>query len=517
MKKIITALLLMLAYHVNAHNSSKFTIELLNNLANQYQEVQIVSPDYAIVGKGEKFGAVDYNGKLILPIIYTKIEKFFDGMAVVIDGKYNYGYIDENFKLVIPCVYSDATEFCNGLAVVKIEKSTTKKKDYIDTEIDTDEGVCKFIDKKGQIDEVSSKMLSSFPQNNYDSRYGTYGEYGVFYCDDKIYFVESPGKVKSFHYKYDWPRLGKGYAIIHYDGKEGVVTNKGLVIPLKYDGIQEVGGYFGVKISNELTGSKCGLFDYDGKQIYPCNYDFVGYGFTVTHNGDEWKILDTQTNKTLNINEHDLDGVSLLNNNVIYLNSYDNISNRMMINKQGEILVKGVNVFYNHDNCIIAHGYDDNTYVINKEGKLIFVIKDKEMSPICDNFYMTHESLGGNMPRYGLLNAMGQEVLPCEYDEIRSEYGLFHLKKNGKITYFECIDVIDLLNKLNNNLNLGEQKVEKEDYKEGLAYYKKAKEILDILEENHHLLYPESPKILKEQVRELLNKEIERISELIKQ
>ena len=509
----------MLVFHVNAHNSSKFTIELLNNLANQYQEVQIVSPDYAVVGKGGKFGAVDYNGKLILPIIYTKIEKFYDGMAVIQDGKYKYGYIDENFKLVIPCIYSDATEFCNGLAVVEINKSTSERNDFI-SEFDNDKGVCKFIDKKGQIDEASSNLLSSFPQNNITNRYGTYGEYGVFYCDEKIYFVESPGNVKSFHYEYDWaPRLGKGYAIIHHDGKEGVVTYKGLIIPLKYNSIQEVGGNFMVEINSYVGGSQCGLFDYDGKQIYPCRYSFVGYGFTVTHNGDEWKILDTNTNETLVINDNKIKDVVPLNNNVISL-SYLNESetNIKIIDKKGKLLASGMRTFEKYNSCVVVNGLA-STCIVDNKGQLLFGYgqdeKWKYVEPICDNFYMTREWLGDNKLRYGLLNAMGQEVLPCEYDEIRSEYGLFHLKKNGKITYFECIDVIDLLNKLNNNLNLGEQAVEREDYKEGLAYYKKANEILDILEKNLHLLNPAIPNTFKK-TREYLNNAIESKSELIK-
>jgi WG containing repeat len=68
-------------------------------------------------------GILNTKGKLIVPMLYSRIWGFGDGLAAVSkDGKS--GYIDITGKVVIALQYDEASPFDNGLAIViKDEKS----------------------------------------------------------------------------------------------------------------------------------------------------------------------------------------------------------------------------------------------------------------------------------------------------------------------------------------------------------------------------------------------------------
>lgn len=66
----------------------------------------------------DKYGFIDKNGKLIIPLIYDSASSFSEGLALVKkDGKY--GYIDKKGEVVIPLIYDDAQIFSQGSAWVK--------------------------------------------------------------------------------------------------------------------------------------------------------------------------------------------------------------------------------------------------------------------------------------------------------------------------------------------------------------------------------------------------------------
>ncbi|WP_218081936.1 WG repeat-containing protein [Anthocerotibacter panamensis] len=69
-----------------------------------------------------KYGFIDRTGKLVIPAIYDRVEKFSEGLAVVKIGN-KYGYIDRTGKLVIPVKFNDAHAFKEGLAQVTISDS----------------------------------------------------------------------------------------------------------------------------------------------------------------------------------------------------------------------------------------------------------------------------------------------------------------------------------------------------------------------------------------------------------
>lgn len=81
-----------------------------------------------------KWGALDKNGRIVIPFVYDGLSPYKEGLFVFLSrGKY--GYINAKNQVIIPAVYSDATVFESGLAIVSNEFGTyviNKKAEKVD-------------------------------------------------------------------------------------------------------------------------------------------------------------------------------------------------------------------------------------------------------------------------------------------------------------------------------------------------------------------------------------------------
>ena len=93
-------------------------------------------------------GAIDWEGKTVIPFIYNSVEPFSEGLAAVSD-KNGTGFVNRNGEVVIPLQFEEAEPFSDGLAVVK-------KKD----------GTYAYIDKTGKIviDAANYRHVESFSE-----------------------------------------------------------------------------------------------------------------------------------------------------------------------------------------------------------------------------------------------------------------------------------------------------------------------------------------------------------------
>ncbi len=93
-------------------------------------------------------GAIDWEGKTVIPFIYNRVEPFSEGLAAVSD-KNGTGFVNRNGEVVIPLQFEEAKPFSDGLAVVK-------KKD----------GTYAYIDKTGKIviDAANYRHVESFSE-----------------------------------------------------------------------------------------------------------------------------------------------------------------------------------------------------------------------------------------------------------------------------------------------------------------------------------------------------------------
>jgi len=84
------------------------------------------------MGNGNKWGYVDYSGRVVVPLQFDGAEPFSEGLGLVyIRGKA--GFIDKTGRMAIEPEYSGAQDFSEGLAVVVDENR-----------------LYSYIDKKGQ-------------------------------------------------------------------------------------------------------------------------------------------------------------------------------------------------------------------------------------------------------------------------------------------------------------------------------------------------------------------------------
>ena len=90
-------------------------------------------------------GAIDWEGKTVIPFIYNRVEPFSEGLAAVSD-KNGTGFVNRKGEPVVPTQFQTTRAFSDGLAVVKKTDDTYA-----------------YIDKTGKIVIDASKYSSAFP------------------------------------------------------------------------------------------------------------------------------------------------------------------------------------------------------------------------------------------------------------------------------------------------------------------------------------------------------------------
>ena len=96
--------------------------ETNSNWRDNYDKIYSFNEGLALVKKNDKYGYVDYEGKLIIPLIYYGGRDFSEGLALVLKKNLKRGYIDKNNKIIIPMIYDDGVDFENGFTRVAIEE-----------------------------------------------------------------------------------------------------------------------------------------------------------------------------------------------------------------------------------------------------------------------------------------------------------------------------------------------------------------------------------------------------------
>lgn len=543
MKKIISVVLLMLAFHVNAQDSSKFTIGVLSQLLNEYAVIEIISQDFAQVGKNGKWGVVDYSGKLIIPLCdrvprmngntfivgnndeygggvlglidnngnallpmsFTAIYEISDGMICVRDKNNKYGYVNENYKLSIPCIYESASAFHNGYAKVSTGY------DY------------KVINKEGE--QVDDSKLTHSAGFSYEEIDGSY----------KFTIYDSLGntKVESFDYASNGSR--DGAVIVTRNNKKGLVTTKGVFIPCNYDDIKTTeddiySSVFNGDLAVVKKQGKWGVIDRTGKQIIQCLYDYINtnYNIICAKSNGKYRIFDGLGKQISSIL---YDYANPLGENAIHVRKVGKLDGKNeLIDKNGKVLLA------NFQNAKRDEGYvvitestkyvpknanfeaDKITkcYVLDNSGNIVLTA-DKSLHPLNNYFARVEDSNG----KYGVINNEGECILPCEYDEnIWYKFGIFVIEKEGKRgfadingkTTFNTLKEVEELNSLYNefisHFNKAVKIVNEGNYNEGIANLKVAEEKLSTMQKYSHLYdseYANQIKAEQDKVKRYIN------------
>lgn len=198
--------------------------------------------------KGDRFGFIDENRKMVIEPKYDDVHPFSEGLASV---KFNnkYGFIDETGKEVIPLKYEYANSFSEGLAEVKL-------------------GYYGFIDKTGkEVTPLKYYVVHSFSEGLAAVRDPVSRRYG---------FIDKTGnEVISLRYESAY-LFSQGLAYVRLNGKVGFIDKTGKeIIPFQYEEVYPFSeGLASVKLNN-----KYGFIDKTGKEIIPPKYD-LAYSFS---------------------------------------------------------------------------------------------------------------------------------------------------------------------------------------------------------------------------------------------
>ena len=110
-------------------SSTTFAAECVRPKVSGYKRVACISDGLSIVNKDGKYGAVDNQGSVIIPLEYDYLADFSEGLAHAKKGNKK-GYLDTKGNVAIPFEYDMANSFENGKA--KVQKG--EQWFYIDTQ-----------------------------------------------------------------------------------------------------------------------------------------------------------------------------------------------------------------------------------------------------------------------------------------------------------------------------------------------------------------------------------------------
>jgi hypothetical protein len=222
-----------------------------NNFIEGLSSLYIEDEKSTLHNRTFKHGFIDVNGKEVIPLQYTSVRDFVDGIAIVFNDK-KYGFIDKNGKQVTPIKYDNYNQYTNsfseGLAAVSVNDKSG------------------FIDKNGtEVIPVTYRKVIPFAD----------GIAGVLSCPTK--YVDETCK----------------WGFIDKTGKT-IVTHQ-------YSGVDEIFGFSEglIAVANCITvdyKDKCkyGFMNKTGKLIIPLKYDyaepFAGGLANVVLNGEELKV-----------------------------------------------------------------------------------------------------------------------------------------------------------------------------------------------------------------------------------
>lgn len=299
MKKL--AFLLAMVLGVTNMNAQDYDLQGLAKACEEYSTNDSFYPTMssfhdglAAVSKDGKWGYIDKNGNLAIPLQYDRAMDFREGKAAVLkDGKW--GYIEKDGSFLIQPRFTDAFGFKDGLACV----GNT------------------FIDLSGIPIPIEIDMLAA--SGDYDPSF-----YEGLACvapstdnpNGKYCYIDERGQIK-IPCKYDNAfNFKDGVACVSNDNKYGYIDMNGrTVIPMIYD--ESCIGYFcsdgliRVAKKGDVMDRVWGYVNKSGRTIIPCKFydasDFSeGVAFVTEMSSDysnKWTgFIDTNGNKLVQCN-----------------------------------------------------------------------------------------------------------------------------------------------------------------------------------------------------------------------
>ena len=263
----------------------------------EYDQVSIVSEGLIAVKKDDAWSYIDKQGQLVLSLRDMEGSAFRNGIAPVKNEEFKMGAINRSGQLVIPVEYD---------SVIVLDQYVRVKKDnlygYLDTEgheiipvqydyvEDIGEGLC-CVEKDGKYGFCNTDGQIVIPLQYDCAKHFSEGRAAV--CKDGAWgFIDSNGQT-VIPLEYDSATFfSGGYATVEKAGAFGMIDSYGqIVVPLQYDNAcYGENGLFVVE-----QNGKCGMISANGDVVIPLENKFIqGFssGLVLVEKNEKWGYYD---------------------------------------------------------------------------------------------------------------------------------------------------------------------------------------------------------------------------------
>lgn len=466
-----------LAYAKN--KGKEFFININNlRLAGDYEAVRIFSEGLAAIKKNNKWGFIDKNGKLVIPLKYDDVDYFRpNGLcAVTIKGKS--GFIDKFGKETIKIVYAEAhQEMFDENVIVKnngkwafFDNQGNQLSDFVyDKVFRTDyydfskdiftrdqstffKNGAVLVLKNGMYEFLNEKIEPAFANNKFDSasvfdafknaivkrngKYGMIKPNGEFKIPLEYDFIEPYDTAHGNYSEYYNAKKGKIYIFLNKELKK---------IGESYEPIYNNFSTSNPEISFKNLEEKYGVVDWQGNEKIPFVYDemldFKRGNNSIAKKNGKFGVINNQNKEIFpfiydDINE--LDEVENLKNTYILSNKNED----KIVNSNGKILLSGYQsilpIFYDHSKFIVKK--NNKFGIVDLQNKILLPIIYEEISDWVE-YGPENRHIVKRNGKYGMVEHKSfKEKIPLIYDFVFIARGLVFVGKNKKY------GVIDLNN-----------------------------------------------------------------------
>ncbi len=276
-----------------------------------YDHVSSFNEGCASVRLNNVSGVINYDGEEVVPFKYDNVEEFHGGVASVKIGK-EWGLVDKNGEEIAPPKYFEV-ETCDSGVIVVSEKEGTYGLMNAYGELVTPLKY-RFIDLESDwIDGIAIAMTDEFNGEYFIKQYGFLGIYGkeitpikysyveqfkesraLVKLDGRAGFVDRSGK-EVVEPKYDNAlSYSCGMAMVEQDGLCGYINLEGeLLIPLQY----ECANSFSNNVALVKSCGKLHLINIYGETISIFAYDEVildGSDILAVRHNDQYGLIDSE-------------------------------------------------------------------------------------------------------------------------------------------------------------------------------------------------------------------------------
>lgn len=274
----------------------------LNQQANtNFETVYIYNNGIARAKKNKKYGFIDVNGKVVIPLIYDDLRDFKNGLAAAkINSKW--GFINENGSLAIEAKYSEVSNFdkyklarvvnkdkwgminSKGEIIMPIEFfNDTFYSDWESSDlmvVTKFNGLLGLNYSEGVYDRNGNLVIPTIYDNIYITHIVDENKQHIKHeiyasLNSKWGMIDSKNKI-IIPFVYESRDCIRGFenefAAVKVNERWGFVNGKGiLVIPTSYEQVNDFNG----KMFEVRNKGKWGLIDLNFNEIIPCEYESI--------------------------------------------------------------------------------------------------------------------------------------------------------------------------------------------------------------------------------------------------